>query len=286
MPFLTLYLMIGEWPFGEIICNLWLSLDYTVCLTSIYTVLFITIDRFCSVKIPAKYRKWRSPNKIIVMVMLTWVIPVSLFFTSIFAWSFSRTTPFDPKNCDVAWSSNTIFSVTLVFSYFWTTLVVIIVLYIFIYQVARNLERKSRAKQRKLSSLVGCSATNTGALVGVVALPPSINTVNKLAKANGLTTPEEEHDDDFNTDSQSKLSKGSIKRRKKDNLKFIKRSSKSGASNMGLGTANQQAGKNANNDAGQNNSLKPNQSINSSKNSHGKPDGSPNASYSRSNRHL
>jgi hypothetical protein len=106
IPFLTFYLMVGEWPFGEIICNIWLSIDYTVCLTSIYTVLFITIDRFCSVKMPAKYRKWRSPNKIIVMVILTWVVPISLFLPSIFGWSYLSGQVMAPNVCDVAWSSN------------------------------------------------------------------------------------------------------------------------------------------------------------------------------------
>jgi muscarinic acetylcholine receptor M3 len=264
MPLYTLYLMLGSWPFGEIICNLWLSLDYTVCLTSIYTVLFITIDRFCSVKIPAKYRKWRSRNKIIIMVALTWIIPISLFFTAIFIGNYARQEKFDPKNCDVTWSSNFVFNFTLVVSYFWSTLLVMIVLYIFIYQVARNLERKSREKQRKLSSLVGCSASNTGALVGVVALPSNMSGVVKPMAAasvgggagggigmgmsgtgtasggggpndhhhrhnsNAQTPPDdiEEFDEDFNTDSQSKLSKGSIKRRKKDHLNFIKRTSK------------------------------------------------------------
>jgi muscarinic acetylcholine receptor len=230
IPFLTFYLMIGEWPFGQIVCNLWLSLDYTVCLTSIYTVLFITIDRFCSVKMPAKYRKWRSPNKIVVMVMLTWLVPFSLFFPSIFGWSYGVQSEYNPKVCDVAWSNNKAFSVTLVFAYFWTTLVAIIVLYIFIYQVARNLERKSREKQRKLSSLVGCSATNTGALVGVVALPPAVSNAvaNKLSKRDDANSPEDndEADEDFNTDSQSKLSKGSIKKRKKEHLKFMKKSIK------------------------------------------------------------
>lgn len=72
MPLLTIYIYARDWPLGETICDIWLSLDYTVCLTSIYTVLLITIDRFCSVKMPAKYRKWRTTRKINIMIAITW----------------------------------------------------------------------------------------------------------------------------------------------------------------------------------------------------------------------
>ena len=79
MPLLTIYIYAKEWPLNAIICDIWLSLDYTVCLTSIYTVLFITIDRFCSVKMPAKYRKWRTGRKINIMIAMTWAGNCSIF---------------------------------------------------------------------------------------------------------------------------------------------------------------------------------------------------------------
>ena len=80
---------------------------------------------------------------------------------------------------DVQWNKNHVFNLCLTIGYFWTTLFVMIVLYIFIYGieselfhihflrieyffsgVASNLERKSRENARKMSSLVGMAGKN------------------------------------------------------------------------------------------------------------------------------
>jgi muscarinic acetylcholine receptor M3 len=171
MPLLTIYIYARDWPLNGIICDIWLSLDYTVCLTSIYTVLFITIDRFCSVKMPAKYRKWRTCRKINIMIAVTWagkrknisnsyfkisinliLVPTIIFFSTTLLYPhikgvsnlqngvcMSSNFPtillinFFFYKCDVQWNKNHVFNLCLTIGYFWTTLFVMIVLYIFIY---------------------------------------------------------------------------------------------------------------------------------------------------------
>lgn len=152
MPCFTLYLLLGYWPLGEIVCDLWLSLDWTVCLASQYTVFFITTDRFCSVKIPAKYRNWRTDKKVRVMIALSWTIPSLVFFTSIIGWQYfvgKRTVK--PETCEVQFMSDPLFTFLLTIGYYWTTLIIMISLYVGIYRVALALQRKSNEKQKKLS---------------------------------------------------------------------------------------------------------------------------------------
>jgi len=65
MPLYSVYILTSKtWLFGELLCDLWLSLDYTACLCSIYTVFCITVDRFCLIRMPAKYRAWRTEKKV------------------------------------------------------------------------------------------------------------------------------------------------------------------------------------------------------------------------------
>lgn len=155
MPFYTVYLLAGKyWPLGEVLCDLWLSVDYTVCLSSIYTVCCITIDRFCSVKIPARYRQWRTERKVLAILAVVWIIPIGVFFTTIFGWQyFVRNRTVLPGKCYVQYMESQVFNAVLQVGYFWVTLIVMCTLYGGIYRVALELQRKSEKKRNKAASL-------------------------------------------------------------------------------------------------------------------------------------
>ncbi|CAF0944321.1 unnamed protein product [Adineta steineri] len=158
MPFLTLAIYKNKWVLGSFLCDIWLSLDYTVCLASIYTVLLITVDRFCSVKIPAKYRNWRTEKRIVYLVLLTWLVPAVIFFVSTIGYPLFSKKPNLSKidlQCDVQWNKNPYFNLGLTIGYFWVTLLVMFTLYFFIYQVASALEKRSQANAKKVSNLIG-----------------------------------------------------------------------------------------------------------------------------------
>ncbi|XP_071080029.1 muscarinic acetylcholine receptor M1-like [Haliotis cracherodii] len=88
MPFYTVYLVMGYWPLGPEMCDIWLSLDYTMSNASVANLIIISFDRYLSVTRPLTYRANRTSRKALTMIFCAWVISAMMWTPWIFAWPY------------------------------------------------------------------------------------------------------------------------------------------------------------------------------------------------------
>ncbi|XP_078075419.1 muscarinic acetylcholine receptor M2-like [Mustelus asterias] len=88
MNLYNIYTLIGYWPFGPVICDLWLALDYVVCNTSSMSLLVISFDRYFCVTKPLSYPVWRTTKVAGMMIVTVWVLSFILWAPLILFWQF------------------------------------------------------------------------------------------------------------------------------------------------------------------------------------------------------
>ncbi|XP_038672443.1 muscarinic acetylcholine receptor M2-like [Scyliorhinus canicula] len=120
MNLFTLYTVIGYWPLGPVVCDLWLALDYVVSNTSALSLLIISFDRYFCVTKPLSYPVRRTGKVAGLMIAATWVVPFVIWAPPIFLWQFivgERTVGED--ECYIQFLSNppVIFGTTLLTFY-------------------------------------------------------------------------------------------------------------------------------------------------------------------------
>ena len=150
MPLYTLYLLMGYWPLGPVLCDLWLSLDYTMSNASVANLLVICFDRYFSVTRPLTYRANRTPRKVGIMLTCAWVISALLWTPWIFGWPYiegQRTVP--DHECYIQFlRTNTAITITTALAAFYIPVTIMTILYFIIY-------RETEKRQKRIPMLQG-----------------------------------------------------------------------------------------------------------------------------------
>ncbi|VDN96843.1 unnamed protein product [Rodentolepis nana] len=188
--FMIVYVLLGYWPLGNFICDLWLTIDFTACLVSQATVFLITLDRYFSVKFPVKYRNWRSESKLKCVLAISWVAPACLWTLIIFAWYEMTGEPRPPPNeCNVPFTYYTTFNTLIAISYFWIPLCFMTAIYVGIYKVAAGLHQKLEESHKGLADLVLMAGTT----MSKIGLSASVTEpANRVKPVNGSEKPHQE----------------------------------------------------------------------------------------------
>ncbi|XP_064596148.1 muscarinic acetylcholine receptor M3-like [Liolophura sinensis] len=79
MSFYTLDVTLGYWPFGEIMCAIWIFCDYGMTFASVFTLIAISLDRFWSVTWSLHYRTHHTRKKCLIIIAVIWLFMVILW---------------------------------------------------------------------------------------------------------------------------------------------------------------------------------------------------------------
>jgi len=68
----------GYFPLGEKTCIVWATMDVLLCTASIWHMATISVDRYCSLRFPLRYRRTKSPIFVATKIAFVWIVSVGI----------------------------------------------------------------------------------------------------------------------------------------------------------------------------------------------------------------
>ncbi|CAF1071215.1 unnamed protein product [Adineta steineri] len=142
MPFHSYAQIKHSWPFGELFCKIWITIDDVVTMASVLSIVAITIERYWSINHSVHYRRHTTKTRIRIFSVLIWLIPVLNFAPGIWLLesnenikllnSIDNRTTETKFECIGAYHTHTLYLIMSQINFFAWPLVVIIVLNVLI----------------------------------------------------------------------------------------------------------------------------------------------------------
>ncbi|XP_028309864.1 alpha-2C adrenergic receptor [Gouania willdenowi] len=148
MPFSLANELMGYWFFGKIWCDIYLALDVLFCTSSIVHLCAISLDRYWSVTQAVEYNLKRTPKRVKSMIVVVWLISAVISFPPLM--SVDKSSSDASPQCIL--NDETWYILYSSLGSFFAPCVIMILVYIRIYQVAKTRTRTLSEKRRDKDS--------------------------------------------------------------------------------------------------------------------------------------
>ena len=155
MPISILYIAVDSWTLGQVVCEMWLSVDMTCCTCSILHLCVIALDRYWAITKAIEYTRKRSAGRAAGMIGMVWLISILISVPPLF-W---RERPSAVNQCIIQ-HDHLGYTIYSTFGAFYIPMIIILLLYYRIYHAAKTLYQK-RGSSRHLSSRSICRENST-----------------------------------------------------------------------------------------------------------------------------
>ncbi|KAM6949116.1 alpha-2 adrenergic receptor-like [Aplochiton taeniatus] len=146
MPFSLANELMGYWYFGKVWCGIYLALDVLFCTSSIVHLCAISLDRYWSVTQAVEYNLKRTPKRVKCIIAIVWLISALISSPPLLSIDSDNDKTSQPQ-CEL--NDDTWYIVSSSIASFFAPCLIMILVYIRIYQVAKTRTRgMSEKKQR------------------------------------------------------------------------------------------------------------------------------------------
>ena len=136
-PFALAYELLGDWPLGAHLCDLWVSMDVICCTASIINLCIISFDRYNAITRPLRYALKRTLPRAFTMIAIGWIYSAGIAIPPLLGWRqpVEQTT----NQCMVSQDrAYTVFSTT---GAFYLPLMVMLVMYFRVYRATMKRQK-------------------------------------------------------------------------------------------------------------------------------------------------